>query len=56
MLSRIEGGRLSLQSLDLKIFLGDVFAVCQTQKEIEWVAEQIKSCVDLIADERSDEL
>ncbi|KZL94337.1 hypothetical protein [Clostridium magnum] len=56
MLERNEKGKLSLKSLDLEIFIGDLFAKCSTEEEIDWLQEQLQSCVECSAEERLEEL
>jgi hypothetical protein len=56
MLKRNEKGKLLLKSLDLDIFIGDLFAKCDTEKEIEWLQEQLQSCTECRAEERIEEL
>lgn len=56
MLSRNENGKLVLKSLDLQIFLGDLFEKCENEHEIEWLQNQITECTECIAEERKEEL
>jgi hypothetical protein len=56
MLSRSEKGRLILNSLDLQIFLGDLFEKCEDEHEIRWLQDEITGVTDCIADERREEL
>ena len=55
MLDRREDGKLRLNSLDLQIFLGDIFVKCKNEHEVEWLQEQVSSCVEGIAEERLNE-
>jgi hypothetical protein len=56
MLSRNKDGKLVLKSLDLEIFIGDMFGKCKNQHEIDWLQEQLSSCVECSADERTNEI
>ena len=56
MITRNENGKIVLQALDMQIFLGELFEKCQTEHEVEWVQYELTSMVDLIADERLDEI
>ncbi|MEY8001562.1 hypothetical protein AB8U03_15440 [Clostridium sp. Mt-5] len=55
MLDR-KNGKLAFNCLDAQIFLGDMFAKCKNEHEVEWVQEQLKDCVEGIAEERLEEL
>lgn len=55
MLDR-KDGKLRLQSLDLQIFLADLYAKCKNEHEVEWLQEQLQSCVEGEAENRLDEL
>jgi len=55
MLSR-ENGKLKLNSLDLEIFIGDLFAKCNTEKEINWLEEQLQLMIECLAEERINEI
>lgn len=56
MVRRKENGKLALRSLDLEIFLGEMFLKCKTDEEIEWLQEQILGALDVIVDEAKDGL
>jgi hypothetical protein len=56
MLARKENGKLSLKSLELEIFLGDLYEQCETEKEVEWLERQLQTCVECIAQERISEI
>ncbi|EDS78067.1 hypothetical protein CBC_0711 [Clostridium botulinum C str. Eklund] len=56
MLERNEKGKLFLRSLDLQIFLGNLYAECRNQHEVEWVQEQLSDAVECLAEERIEEL
>lgn len=55
MLSR-ENGKLKLDSLDMEIFIGDLFAKCNKEKEINWLEEQLQSMIEYLAEERMNEI
>ena len=54
MVERNVNGKLVLKSLDLKIFLGEMFLECNTDEEVEWLQEQISEALDVIVDEAKD--
>ena len=54
MVERNVNGKLVLKFLDLEIFLGEMFIECNTDKEIEWLQEQISEALDVIVDEAKD--
>ena len=54
MVERNVNGKLVLKSLDLEIFLGEMFLKCNTDEEIEWLQEQILGALDVIVDEAKD--
>ena len=54
MVERNVNGKLVLKSLDLEIFLGEMFLQCNTDEEIEWLQEQISEALDVIVDEAKD--
>ena len=54
MVERNVNGKLVLKSLDLEIFLGEMFLECNTDQEVEWLQEQILKALDVIVDEAKD--
>lgn len=52
MLSRGERGSLRLQSLDLQIFLDDLFSECKNEEEVYWIESQLQEYVECAAEER----
>ena len=54
MVERNVNGKLVLKSLDLEIFLGEMFLECNTDEEVEWLQEQISEALDVIVDEAKD--
>ena len=54
MVERNVNGKLVLKYLDLEIFLGEMFIECNTDKEVEWLQEQILEALDVIVDEAKD--
>jgi hypothetical protein len=56
MLSRNENGKLKFKSLDFEIFIGDLYAECNTEKEIEWLQEQLQPIIEGLAEERLEEI
>lgn len=51
MLKRNEKGKLVLNTLDLQVFLGDLFYMCKTEKEVSFLLENIIECTECIAEE-----
>lgn len=56
MLKRKEDGKLRLSTLDLEIFMGDLFEKCKTVHEVEWLSIQLQEYAEKIQDERTTEL
>lgn len=56
MLTRTGKGTLSLDGLELEIFLGDLFAECKKESEVDWLEGQIVSCVEIIVREQMVEI
>nr|DAI90587.1 MAG TPA: hypothetical protein [Caudoviricetes sp.] len=55
MLDR-KNGKLAFKCLDAQIFLGNMFAKCKNEHEVEWLQEQLQSCIEGEAENRLDEL
>lgn len=55
MIERVNG-KLELKSLDLMIKLGDLFENCKTEREIDWLLQQIIESAEIVAEEVLDEL
>lgn len=51
-----KNGRLTINTLDLQIFLGELYLNCETEEEIDFLHENILGYNDLCADERMDEI
>lgn len=47
---------IKINTLDLEILLGNQFKECKTEKEIDFVRETISDALDLISEERTEEL
>ena len=56
MVKRNEKGKLSLKALDFEILIGDMLEKCKTEKEINWLSNELTQIVDSLVDERTDEL
>jgi|BioPla2DNA2_1021312.scaffolds.fasta_scaffold102973_3 hypothetical protein len=56
MLERNEKGNLSIEYVSLQIFFGDLFAFCETEKEVEWLEEQIIGIAENMAEERLEDI
>jgi hypothetical protein len=56
MVKRNENGKLELRTLDLAIFLDDLFDACQTEREIEWLKENIESALEGSMQDKLDQI
>lgn len=56
LISRNENGKLFVHSLDLEIFIGDLFANCKTESEIEFVKDAIIGATEIVAEDYIEEL
>lgn len=56
IVGRKENGKLGYNSLDFEIFIGDLFEECKNLDETCWLEEQLIDCVQIIADERKEDL
>jgi len=52
MITRNEINKLKLNSLDLQIFLDDLFLECKNEYEVEWLRSELIQHVDCASDER----
>lgn len=55
MIKRVDG-KLELKSLSLMINLGSLFEYCKTEKEIDWLLQEIIESAEVVAEEALDEL
>ena len=55
MLQRSLKGNLTLNSLDMQIFLGDLFYKCKTLQEVQWLEGELQTMVECMAEEVIDE-
>lgn len=55
ILNRNENGKLKINTLDLQIFFGDLFEICNSEEEINFVLNNIIECAECIADEIMEE-
>lgn len=46
MIKRNENGKLIVNTLDLNIFIGELFHNCMTEHEVEWIAEMLVGTVE----------
>ena len=53
---RAENGKLKINMLDLQILIGDMFNLCKTEHEIEFVSEAIIGTAENITEEMIDGL
>ena len=56
IVERAENGKLKINSLDLQILIGDMFELCKTEHEIEFVSESIIGTAENITEEMLEEL
>ena len=56
ILTRTKEGKLQISCLDLEIMLGDLFASCKTEKELDFVRDNLEGATEKIYDERLDEI
>lgn len=56
MVVRNDNDKLVFQSLDFEIMLGDMFMECRNVREIQWLADQLQGAVEVICEERIDEI
>ena len=52
MIKRDKSGRLKIDSLDIEIFLGRMFDICNNEQEAKWLLKQMQSTIDCIYAER----
>lgn len=55
ILNRNEDGKLKINTLNLQILFGDLFEICNSEKEINFVLNNIVECAECIADEIMEE-
>jgi hypothetical protein len=55
MFTRKENGKLGMSDLDMHEFFGNLYKICKTEKEVNWVRENLISYAEYMADERTDE-
>lgn len=51
MLKRLKDGKLLFESLDFKILISDMFELCVSEKEKEWLKDIIISEIEVISEE-----
>lgn len=56
MLKRNEENKLQFDALGMQIFIGELFEKCNSEHEVNWMEENIQNIVEMIAEERLDEL
>lgn len=56
IIERHGNEKIQVNNLNLEIFIGDIFAKCNSEHEVEFVKEVLKDVVDLTSSERMDEL
>lgn len=47
---------MKIDSLGLQIYFGDLYDGCKNENEVYWLKEQLESMVEVIAEERLEEL
>lgn len=55
LVERNKEGKLVIKSLDLQIFLGDLFDICETEEEVEFILSNIQECAECTAEETIEE-
>ncbi|MGL5712230.1 MAG: hypothetical protein ACRCX2_04370 [Paraclostridium sp.] len=56
MIKRTERGTLQVNTLELDIFMGELFLNCNTEKEVEFISELITGSLEKTSEERIEEL
>lgn len=56
MVARNDKNKLVFQSLDFEIMLCDMFMECRNAREVQWLAEQLQGAVEIICDEKIEEI
>ena len=56
MIERTERGTLKINTLDLEIFLEDLFENCESEEETQWLYETIESCAANTKEERDEQI
>ena len=56
MLIRNEKGHLKFDWLSFEIFIRDLLAECKNKEEVVWLEEQLNDIIDVVAEERIEEL
>jgi hypothetical protein len=51
-----QSGKLTVNHLDLDILVGELYSLCKTEREVEWLRDILHSTVDHLADEKTDEI
>ena len=54
MVGRKENGHIYVNDLDMRIFFDDLFSHCKTEKEIDFVLENIQTIVEDSAEEQEE--
>jgi hypothetical protein len=53
---RNERGSLTLNRADLDIIIGQIIDICRTEKELEWVQDQLIGCIESMVEGKLEEL
>lgn len=56
IIERHGNEKIQVNTLNLEILIGDIFAKCNSEHEVEFVKEVLGDVVDLTSSERMDEL
>lgn len=56
IIERHGNEKIQVNTLNLEILIGDIFAKCNSKHEVEFVKEVLGDVVDLTSSERMDEL
>ena len=54
----VMGRMMSMKynSLDFDIYVGNLFEMCESEDQVEWLKDQLSTSIDCLGDERIDEL
>lgn len=56
MLTRNENGKLSFNTLDFECLIDDLFDLCKTEHEVNWVVESLSGIIENESDRYIEEL
>lgn len=56
IVERQKDGLIHFHPIDFEIFIGDFFEECKDEHETEWLKRELIDCIEIMADEKLDEL